>query len=148
MKNTKMSVIITLWALMGKSKKSYATPSWHSIETLLLKYHKVKVKRRWIFQCLRDMADEGLVARRKRYRLNGEAKIEQLPGIITFTLAGLKYLVAKKVAGAYQALKDMMAWIQGKDRRFPERKDIAPDMSDAEIQENLGRLRDIIREIV
>jgi len=148
MKNTKTSVIITLWALMGKSKKSYSTPAWRALETLLEKYHHVKVKRRWIFQCLRDMADEGLIARRKRYRLNAEAKIEQLPGIITFTLEGLKYLVAKKVAGAYQALKDMMAWIQGKDRRFPERRDIAPDMTDAEIQDNLGRLRNLIDEIV
>ena len=148
MKNTKMSITVTLWALMGKSKKHYATPSWHSIETLLLKYHKVKAKRRWIFQCLRDMANEGLIARRKRYRFNTEAKIEQLPGIITFTLEGLKFLVTRKVAGAYKALKDMMAWIQGKDRRFPERKDIAPNMSDAEIQENLGRLRNLIDEIV
>ena len=117
-------------------------------ETLLEKYHHVKVKRRWIFQCLKDMADEGLITRRKRYSLNGEAKIEQLPGIITFTLKGLKYLVAKKVAGAYKALKDMMAWVKGKDRRFPERKDIAPDMTDAEIEENLGRLRNLIDEIV
>jgi hypothetical protein len=39
-------------------------------------------------------------------------------------MEGLKYLVAKRVTGAWKLLKSMMAWLQKGDARWPEKKDV------------------------
>jgi len=48
--------------------------------------------------------------------------------MITFTLAGVKYLVQKRVAGALQLLKRMVAFLAGKDKRWPNTPDDKPKM--------------------
>ena len=147
MKSVKWSIMITLWALMDKTGKHYTTPSWGHIGILLEKYHNVKVKRRWIFQCLKDMTDAGLIARKKRYRKSEVDNIEQLPGLISFTLAGLQSLVKMKVAGAYKAVKNMMAWVQKGKKTFPEPREIAPSMSSEDMAANLSKMRGLLATI-
>jgi hypothetical protein len=47
------------------------------------------------------------------------------------TLQGLKYLVSKRVHGAWKALKTMIAWLKRKDNRWPHKDHVGvPDNID------------------
>lgn len=144
MNRVKHGIMITLFALMQKSGKSYSSPYWHHISNLLLKYHKVNIKRRWTFQCLADIHEEGLITRleRKAPKIDGEFKQE--PGLISFTIKGMKYLVSKHVGGALGKLKQMMAWVKKSDRRWPKKADILPVCTPDQAKRNLERLAEIV----
>ncbi len=139
--NTKTALIVTLWSVFQAGKKHYTTVSIDRLIDLLDTIHNVKVKRRWIFYCLRDFLDEGLILRQSRYQQGDKNEIRQIPSLISFSLKGLKYLVKNKVSGAFGALKSMIAWIKGKDQRFPHNEDKLPDLSLAERQDNLKKLK-------
>lgn len=136
--------MITLFALMQKSGRTYTSPFWHHIANLLKKYHKVNIKRRWVFQCLADIHQAGLITRleRKAPQIDGEFKQE--PGLISFTVKGMKYLVSKHVGGALGKLKAMMKWVKKGDRRWPRKEDILPICTPAQAKRNLERLAGIV----
>jgi hypothetical protein len=43
---------------------------------------------------------------------------------LAFTIKGIKYLVSKRVVGAWKMLKSMLAWLKKGDARWPEKKDV------------------------
>jgi hypothetical protein len=135
--------MITLFAITQKGGKTYCAPSWVQIGMLLQKFHDVKIKRRWIFQCLKDIHEYGLITRleRKAPQVNGE--FNQKPGLISFTIKGMKYLHRKRVGGALGVLKKMMQWLKKKDRRWPKKEEIMPECTPAQVKKNLERLRAI-----
>ena len=111
--------MITLFSCTGQGGKHYSVVSVQKIIELLKKYHKIDVQRRWLFQCLRDLLDAGLIARKARYKRRGGGLIGQIPSMISFTLQGAKHLVSKRVSGAIQLLKSILSWVTGKDQRWP-----------------------------
>lgn len=123
MNATKASIIITLFSCMGQGKNYYTRVSVNKIIKLLGKIHKIHVKRRWIFCCLRDLEDKGYITRKQRYANDHNGLISQIPSLIAFKVGGLKYLVKKKVTGAWGSLRKMIKWVAGKDRRWPGKKD-------------------------
>ena len=145
---TKNAVLITIFALTQRSGKHYTSPFWWHIQNLLLKYHNVKVKRRWIFQCWRDICDAGLINRLERKAPQIDGRFIQEPGLISFTIQGMKYLVKKRVGGALGLLKQMMKWVKKGDRRWPAEKDIAPECTPAQRKANLERLASIVDALV
>ena len=145
MKNTKASLLITLWSVYRAGKRHYTTMSCAQGIKLLSKYHEVKIKRRWFFYCMRDFLDEGLIARKPRYNQNTSGCINQIPSLISFTLKGLKYLSRNKVSGAFQALKSMMSWLKSKDQRFPQERDLMPEFSLEERSANVHKLKKLLK---
>jgi len=109
---------------MGQGKKHYSRVSIDKIQRLLAKFHKIHVKRRWIFYCMRYLMDENLITKKKRYRNDESGLINQIPSLHSFTVAGMKYLVAKRVTGAWKALKIMVKHVMNKDKRWPGQKDV------------------------
>ena len=144
MNATKNAVMITIFALMQKSEKHYTNPFWWHIQKLLQRYHNVKVKRRWIFQCVKDICDAGLITRVEEKAKEKNGEFIQSPGLISFTVKGMKYLVKKHVGGAFGLLKQMMKWVKKGDRRWPAEKDIAPECTPAQRKANLGKLASIV----
>lgn len=144
--NTKSALLVTLWAIQQKSGKHYTTASWERLVELLEKYHGRSIRRRWFFYCMRDFLQAGLIARKQRYRQNDEGAISQIPSMITFTMEGLKYLVKNKVTGAFRALKNMLAWLKGTDKRFPHYEDLLPKLSIDERNDNIRRLKQLFRK--
>ena len=124
MNNTKSAIMITLFACMSQGKKHYTRVSIDKIQELLERFHKIHVKRRWIFYCVRFLMDEDLVTKKKRYLNDDNGLINQIPSLHSFTISGMKYLVSKHVNGALKALKCMMNYIMNKDKRWPGTKDI------------------------
>lgn len=123
MNNTKMAILITLFTCTSQGKKHYSLISINKIIALLKKLHKTQVKRRWVFQCIRDMINAGLLSRKARYLHKSDGTINQLSSITAITLKGAKLLVSKRVSGAFLLLKNIMAWIKNQDKRFPNKED-------------------------
>jgi len=124
--NTKLSILITLFQCTSQGKNHYSLISVNKIIKLLSKIHGTQVKRRWVFQCLRDMIDLGFLSRRSRYKRYNNGQIGQLSSITAITLKGAKLLVSKKISGAVLLLKNILSWVKNKDKRFPTKNDIRP----------------------
>lgn len=124
MNNTKNAVMITVFSSMCQGKNHYTKTSIFKIGKNLEKYHKIHVKRRWIFYCLADILEAGFITRKSRYRNSSKGFIRQKTSLLAMTMKGLRYLVSKRVVGAWKALKTMMAWLKNKDQRWPKKTDV------------------------
>lgn len=124
MNNTKAAIMITLFSCMSQGEKHYSRVSINKIQALLEKFHKIHVKRRWIFYCMRYLMDENLITKKKRYRNDDGGLISQIPSLHSFTITGMKYLVARRVTGAWKVLKTMVKYVMNKDKRWPGQKDV------------------------
>ena len=123
---TKLSILITLLRIMSKGHKHYAVPTPNSPLYLIEKYHHIKIRRRWLFQCLHDLEQAGLITRKRRYAQISSRRWKQKPSMIIFTLQGADFLWKKSIDGAGKLRKSISEWINRKnhDRRWPLRKDI------------------------
>jgi hypothetical protein len=109
---------------MCQGKNHYTRTSIDKIRENLEKYHKIHVERRWIFYCLAEILSAGYITRKARYRNDEAGLIRQYTSLLAITIKGMKYLVAKRVSGAWKLLKSMMAWLKKKDGRWPVKKDV------------------------
>ena len=124
MNNTKNAVMITIFASMCQGINHYTKTSIAKIGENLEKYHGIHVKRRWIFYCVAELLRAGYITRKSRYRQDSDGLISQIPSLLAFTVRGIKYLVSKRVTGAWKALKSMLAWLKKGDARWPDKKDV------------------------
>lgn len=126
MNNTKLSILITLFICTRQGKNHYTLVSVNKIIELLKERHGTQVKRRWVFQSIRDIIDKGLLSRKPRYNRRRDGTVNQLSSVIAITLKGAKLLVSKKISGSMLLLKNILSWIRNKDKRFPKEKELAP----------------------
>ena len=141
MGNTKISLLISLLACAGKKESPYTKASVNKLLKLLEKIHKIKIGRRWLFQCLADLIDAGLITRRPRHKHEKDGTIRQLSSLISFTLQGARFLVAKRVEGSLLLLKSILAWMKNLDKRFPTTNEILPATSDEIDPEEIRRFK-------
>ncbi len=127
MNNAKMSIIITLLACTSQGKNHYTKICTDKIIKLLEKFHSTVVRRRWVFQCMRDLEDAGLISRKKRYKKGEGGMQRQMSSITSFTIKGASFLVKKRVSGSVLMLKRIIAWIKGQDKRWPKKSDVQDD---------------------
>lgn len=136
MNNTKLSILITLFTCSGQGKTHYSLVSIGKIIELLKKIHKITVNRRWVFQCIRDIIDAGLLSRQSRYKHKSDGTINQLSSITAITIKGAKLLVSKRISGAFLLLKSIVAWVKNKDGRFPAKnKSLPAGLQKLEVEE-------------
>lgn len=126
MNNTKLSILITLFICSGQGKTHYTLVRINKIIELLEKMHKTVVRRRWVFQCIRDLIDAGLLSRKSRHYHRSDGTIQQISSIIAISLKGAKLLISKRVSGAFLLLKNILAWLKNKDKRFPAKNKKLP----------------------
>jgi hypothetical protein len=124
MNNTKNGIMITIFSSMCQGKNHYTKTSIEKIGKNLEKYHGIHVKRRWIFYCVAELLEKKLLTRKSRYRQDSNGFISQIPSLLAFTVLGIKYLVSKRVTGAWKALKSMIAWLKKRDGRWPGKKGV------------------------
>lgn len=147
MNNTKHAVVVSLFASMQGGKQHYTKASVDALRGLLKRFHGIEVGRRWIFECLRCMEDEGLIRRKQRYYHNPDDSFVQLSSMISFTLKGVRYMVAKAIAGARKLLDQMLTWWKKKDGRFPKPDPEVEKFTPLEAEENLRRVKQFISRI-
>ena len=124
MNNTKNAIMITIFASMCQGKNHYTKTSIAKIGKNLEKYHKIHVKRRWIFYCLAHLLSAEYITRKKRYLNDDNGLITQIPSLLAVTVKGAKFLVSKRVSGAINLLKGIMAWLKKGDARWPGKRDV------------------------
>ena len=124
MGNTKISILITLLSCMDLKGNPYTKASVLKIIELLAKMHKITVNRRWVFQCIADMIEAGLLTRRARFKHEKDGTVRQLSSIVAFSLKGAKFLLDKRVSGAKLLMDKILFWIKNQDKRWPTNKDI------------------------
>jgi len=124
MNKTKSALMVTLFACMGQGKNHYTKVSIEKVRLLLVKYHGIQVKRRWIFYCFQYLMEGKFITKKKRYKNDDAGLILQIPSLHTMTIKGMRYLVSKRVTGAWKLLKSMVKYIVKKDGRWPGKEDI------------------------
>jgi len=144
MNAAKYSILITLFSILNKGKKHYIVPSADAILSLLEKYHKINIKRRWFFYCMKYLKEQGYIVTKYRFDHYDGKKIMQLPSMITFTLKGASCLMKKQVVGAKALLKTILKWIGKGDRRFPKPQEFDYKMSDEDKEANKARLKELL----
>ena len=97
----------------------YTKVSVDKTRELLAKKHRRKIERRWCFQCTADLIAAGLITRQPRHPRKSDGTVRQISSMIAFTLAGANYLISKGVERAIVVRKQILAWMKGKDKRFP-----------------------------
>ena len=131
---------------MGNGSNHYTRASIDKLLILLEKYHHITIKRRWLFYCLKAIERAGLIRRKKRFVQGISTEIRQMPSLVSFTLAGVKYLVQNRVAGAVQLLKTITKFLSGKDKRFPAELPPNNGFTAAEIEENKRRFKKLLND--
>jgi len=147
MNNSKSALMITLFASTGQGKNHYSIGSVNTFLSLLKKYHKINIQRRWMFQCFRDLLNAGYITRKQRYIRRAGGMIGQIPSMVTFTLKGAKYLVSKRVSGALRLLKSILKFVTGKDQRWPSVKEIVPPPAQGKKKANQRELTKLLDNI-
>jgi len=143
MNNTKNALMVTLFASMSQGKKHYSVTSVTKIIENLEKYHKIQVKRRWIFYCLADLLSGSYVRRKSRHVNDHNGLVTQIPSMISFTLKGVAYLTSKYVVGARKLYQAMVKFAKKKDKRWPSeefKKDTSYRPATPEEQKRLNDL--------
>ena len=120
---TKSSIVVTLFFSMSQGKNHYSVTSIKSLLGNLVKFHDIDIKRRWCFECLRWLIDEGYIRRKYRYVNNFDGLITQIPSMVWFTLKGVVWLSKKGVTGAKKLYKSMVKYLKKGDKRSPAKKD-------------------------
>jgi hypothetical protein len=127
MNNTKFAVFITIFACIGLRTGYYTVVGRGKIIQLLKKHHNITVGYRWVGECLRFLEQNGYIMRRYRYDNSIVGWVKQFSSILTPTIKGAKFLIKRRVEGASLVLKNILAWINKRDKRFPTREDYIKD---------------------
>lgn len=120
--NTRNTIFLIIYFIVLKGGKHYCTPSIRAIQELLYQRHNIKVGRSWIFECIKNIEDDGYIARRKRYSKTPDGQVIQKSSIISITLMGARKLYDLGVAGAKHLIKSITNWLHRNDNRFPDVK--------------------------
>ena len=123
MNASKACIMITIFKSTGQGKNHYTVSSIDKLRLNLEKFHSVTIKRRWTFQCLKDLIDAGYIRRKQRYVKDHNGLITQIPSMITFVLRGVVWMVKMGVKGARKIYKTMMSYLKKDDQRFPSKQD-------------------------
>jgi hypothetical protein len=115
--------MITIFFSSGQGKKHYTVTSINALRQNLSEFHGIKIRRRWTFQCLRYLLDAGYIKRKGRYVHDNNGIITQIPSMVTLTLKGMAWLVARGVRKTRKIYKAMVDHISSNDKRFPKKKD-------------------------
>ena len=147
MNASKSASMITLYFSMGQGKNHYTVSSIDRLLLNLAKFHKIKIKRRWCFACLRWLIDKGYIRRSQRYVNDHNGLITQIPSMVVFTLKGISWLSIKGVVGAKEIYKSMVKWLKKGEKRFPGRKDFDDGSYQPATAEERKRLNDLLASV-
>lgn len=144
MNKTKHAILITFYSIQSKGNNHYCKPAPNRTIKLLKEFHKTDIKRSWFFQCCKDLEMDGYIKREVRRLYPPGPEIRQIPSMWTFTIKGALYLKANRVVGADQLVKNMIAWINKNDGRWPTIKDILPQEPMTSREETVNQLFEVI----
>lgn len=144
---SKAATLHTMFFCTDQGKNTYSRASINKILELLSKHYNINIKRRWLFQCLRDLEDRGFLKRKRRYSRYPGGLIQGIPSLWSFTLKGLHWLFKRGVTPAAALYKKMLLWLQKKDGRFPKKEDFFGPGDPQEDREAVERLKQLAEAV-
>ena len=150
MNSTKFAILVTIFFCLsnGKGSYKYSMVSIDKIVALLKKHHNIVVKRRWVFQCIHDLIDAGLLSRKSRRGKNSDGSVWQKSSILALTLHGARFLFSKGIAGAKQLITSIIQWIRNnKDKRFPQKSIVMNGIDDNERRKLLNLAEIVTKDL-
>jgi len=138
---TAFCVMVVIFKNLGGKNDSYSKISVDKIIEFLWKYHGISVKRRWVFTILKFLEVIGFISRGPRKGQYSNGQYWQKSSMISFTAKGARFLMSKLVVGATDLWKRIITWAKGKDKRWPNKKDIYPTRTNSNEIEIPGRLK-------
>ena len=145
--NSKTALLITLLQILVKGEKHYCKPHPDRLLELLQQYHRIKIERRWFFQCMRDLEDAGFIFRQRRWEKLQEKIIRSKTSLWFFTIKGAQFLKAKAINGAKELLARMLAWMNRDDSRAPGLKIYQYEEQILPRDDALKKVRKLINDI-
>lgn len=144
---TKLACLIALLKILVKGKKHYCQPRPNTLIELLEKYHKIYIQRRWFFQCMRDLEDQGLICRKRRWIHTDDNTVYSESSLWFFTIRGAQFLKSKAISGAADLLKRMLEWLHRDDSRQPDMKTLAPREPEIDRAEGIRRVQALLEAV-
>jgi hypothetical protein len=86
---SKSSILITLFVCIDQGKKTHTPVSINKILELLTQFYDVHIGRSWLFQCLRELEDDGYICRQRRYLRLAGGLIRSIPSLWSLTPKGV-----------------------------------------------------------
>lgn len=148
MNETKLAILITLFAIFVKGKKHYVTPAPNTILLLLEKFHEKSIHRRWLFECLLFLREKKFIRTKRRWLIIEDNEIRSIPSMVTITTKGVQYLSRKMVAGAKSIYKQMLTWLNRGDKRWPAPVDLVAPEQIRDAEGGLKHIREIIQGMI
>lgn len=148
MNNTKHAFFITIFRILVKGQKHYAVPSVDALIELLERRHATAIKRRWAFQCLRDLEVLGYIRRHVRYVRRNDSAYKQIPSMISITLKGARALYSWGVAGGETLIKQILGWIHRGEKKWPQYQNELNKTSDERSPGGLVKLGDLFSNLL
>lgn len=148
MNTTKNGLMTTIYAILNKGKTHYCIPRPGTLLDLLKKFHGIEIHHRWLFQCLQDLGAAGYITRQPRWNINEDLSVRRLPALLALTTKGVKYLSSKYVHGARQLLRQMIAWLNRDDSRWPKPQTIIQPQPISDRGDGLTHIQEIIKALI
>lgn len=145
--STKHSLILIFNFLFVKGNSHVIMPGVRALQKILMKEYGVCVGIRWIYQCLRDLENLGLIRRKTRPRVDKEGKFRSLSSMIVFTVSGVMYLKQSLIEGSTERWRKTLEWLKRNDRRFPSESELIGDGYQDLISRNLYEIRKILKDL-
>ncbi len=108
---------------MGQGENHYTKASVNRILEILAEIYDIHVKRRWVFKCIRWLIDHGYINRKSRIYNDSAGLVSQKSSMISFTIKGVGHLAKMGVTRARAIHKNMIAWFNKRDGRWPSEHD-------------------------
>lgn len=115
----KHAILIFVLRTLVKGNNHYITPNIRTIQKILRERYGICVGIRWLFQCLKDLLDVGLIWRTRRWNTENPEKPLSCSSLIGLTASGVKYLKRSSIAGADDIWQRTLNWWKRKDGRSP-----------------------------
>ena len=144
---TAYCVMLVIFKNLGGKEAPYSLISVDRIIELLWGYHKIPVERRWVFYILAFLEKIGFIKRHIRAGNKPDGKAWQNSSMIFITGRGARFLMSKLVVGATDLWKRIITWAKGKDKRWPNKKDIYPSRTNTNGFEISGRLKALVEMV-
>ncbi|MBA7578961.1 hypothetical protein ES708_20827 [subsurface metagenome] len=116
---TCLDILDSIAWFIAQDGKNYAMPYAETVIRLVEKKHGRKMHRRWYDRCVKRLINFGRLKRQPRYYHNANGEIRQKPSLLSLTFAGVNELIKFGSPIAKKIKNYMIAWLKGKDKRFP-----------------------------
>ena len=113
------ALMLVVFKCLGGKNQTESMISVDKIIILLERFHKIKIKRRWVFRILQLLELFGYIRRQIRPGRQGDGTFARRSSLIYLTGKYASYLMSKGVSGAKALLERIIEGAKSKDKRFP-----------------------------